>query len=78
MSENRNGNGEPVSCSPKGNNPPLDLDFGPKTRKFTGLIAALISIIAIAASLFHLYTAQFGAFFCSYSTRYPLVVYGGA
>ncbi len=63
MSENRNGNGEPVSVTKKEITPPLDLDFGPKTRKFTGLIAALISIIAIAASLFHLYTAQFGAFF---------------
>lgn len=43
--------------------PTLDLDLGPKTRTFKGFLAVLISFIAIAASLFHLYTAQFGTFF---------------
>ncbi|HHT71787.1 MAG TPA: TRAP transporter permease [Firmicutes bacterium] len=41
----------------------MDLDFGPKTREFKGFLAVIVSLIAIAASLFHLYTAQFGAFF---------------
>ncbi|MDK2855499.1 MAG: hypothetical protein PWQ41_512 [Bacillota bacterium] len=42
----------------------IDLEqLKPKTRSFKGVLAALISLIAVAASLFHLYTAQFGLFF---------------
>ncbi|BCV24124.1 TRAP transporter permease [Gelria sp. Kuro-4] len=37
--------------------------LGPRTRSFRGVPAVIISLIAIAASLFHLYTAQFGLFF---------------
>ncbi|HHY92120.1 MAG TPA: TRAP transporter permease, partial [Firmicutes bacterium] len=37
--------------------------FGPKTRSYKGVLALFISLIAISASLFHLYTAQFGLFF---------------
>lgn len=34
-----------------------------KTRDYKGFIAVLITLIAIAASVFHLYTAFYGAFF---------------
>lgn len=35
----------------------------PKTRNYKGFMAILITLIAVAASIFHLYTALFGAFF---------------
>ncbi|MFY9188070.1 MAG: TRAP transporter permease [bacterium] len=62
MSKNKQGNGA-VTPTIKQTTPDLDLDFGPKTREFKGFLAVIVSLIAIAASLFHLYTAQFGAFF---------------
>jgi TRAP transporter 4TM/12TM fusion protein len=62
VSKNKQGNGA-VTPTIKQTTPDLDLDFGPKTREFKGFLAVIVSLIAIAASLFHLYTAQFGAFF---------------
>lgn len=44
--------------------PQIDLEqLMTKTRSFSGVLAVLVSVIAVAASLFHLYTAQFGLFF---------------
>ena len=56
MSKNKQGNGA-VTPTIKQTTPDLDLDFGPKTREFKGFLAVIVSLIAIAASLFHLYTA---------------------
>lgn len=41
----------------------LDIEIAPKTRDYKGFLGILVTIIAVSASLFHLYTAQFGAFF---------------
>ena len=63
MSKNKEGKDGVATIIDQHATPELDLELGPKTREYKGFLAVVVSLIAIGASLFHLYTAYFGAFF---------------
>lgn len=63
MSKNKEGKDGVATIIDQHATPELDLELGPKIREYKGFLAVIVSLIAIGASLFHLYTAYFGAFF---------------
>ncbi|HKM39728.1 MAG TPA: TRAP transporter fused permease subunit, partial [bacterium] len=63
MSKNKEGKDGVATIIDQHVTPELDLELGPKIREYKGFLAVIVSLIAIGASLFHLYTAYFGAFF---------------